>query len=122
MDINSILELNYRVNEKRQVVVFQDLLNEITRSFDNAISNELVEIKTDFTAIKGIIGLKSYLHSIFFNISTMRFETAVGEKKIGGRPVEPGRIVPDPHHAQEVNGKHRRDDKPAQRFGQVLAL
>ncbi len=68
MDINSILELKHHVNEKRELIKFSELLGEVEYSLDNAITDENVQIRSDFSEIHSMISLKSYLYSIFYNL------------------------------------------------------
>jgi len=67
-DINNILELKNNVNEKRQSVKFSTLLSEIKSSIDNVITEEQVQIISDFSAADEILTVKSYLYSIFLNL------------------------------------------------------
>jgi len=49
-------------------VVFATLLDEIKYSLDEVIDDKQVELNCNFSAVNGMITLKSYLHSIFFNL------------------------------------------------------
>ena len=69
-DINTILDLKHSINEKREIVRFDELLSQVKFSLDTAINNELVQITCDFSEVNGMITLKSYLYSIFYNLIT----------------------------------------------------
>jgi PAS domain S-box-containing protein len=68
LDINSILQVSSRVNEKNEVVSFQLLVEDILYSLNNLIQNENVTVTFDFNAAVSLNTVKSYLHSIFYNL------------------------------------------------------
>lgn len=67
-DLNNILRISRMVNEQKQVVYFQQLVEEIKSSFSGRIADEAVVIKTDFTKLINVCCLKSYLYNIFYNL------------------------------------------------------
>jgi PAS domain S-box-containing protein len=67
-DLNTILQIKREVSEKRELVDMQKLVNSIRSSIQNIIIQENVDIQTDFTEIKELFTLRSYLHSIFYNL------------------------------------------------------
>lgn len=69
-DLNKILQVKSQINEFKETVVFEDTLNIIKSSIKNLIDKEKVEIITDFSAVNQITSIKSYIHSIFYNLIT----------------------------------------------------
>ncbi|HTF02759.1 MAG TPA: HAMP domain-containing sensor histidine kinase, partial [Bacteroidia bacterium] len=67
-DLNNILQLKSDVNEYKEIVNFQELVDVIQSSIRVLIETEKVQIITDFEAIGKMTTIKSYLHSIFFNL------------------------------------------------------
>jgi PAS domain S-box-containing protein len=67
-DINYILELKHEINEKKQSVKFTTLLDEIKSSIDNVVKESQVKILGDFERVNEMLTVKSYLHSIFYNL------------------------------------------------------
>jgi PAS domain S-box-containing protein len=67
-DLNTILQVKREVSENREPVEMQQLVDNIRSSIYNIIERENVEIRTDFSALNKIITLRSYLHSIFYNL------------------------------------------------------
>ena len=67
-DINYILELKHEVSEKKQRVQFSHLLDEIKSGIGSIIKEDHVSIISDFSATDEILTIKSYLHSIFYNL------------------------------------------------------
>jgi PAS domain S-box-containing protein len=67
-DLNRILHLKFDVTENRSVVNLDEIVAGIKSSIQNLILTEQVEILTDFSAIRRIESIKSYLQSIFYNL------------------------------------------------------
>jgi PAS domain S-box-containing protein len=67
-DLNTILQVKRGVIENREPVSLQQLIDEIGSSIQNIIQKEHVRIETNFSAVSELFTLKSYLHSIFFNL------------------------------------------------------
>ncbi|REK34602.1 MAG: PAS domain S-box protein [Bacteroidetes bacterium] len=67
-DINSILQVKREVNEKKELIYFSKLVNDIIISIGNIIDKHQVRINTDFSEIDEIFSLKIYMHSIFYNL------------------------------------------------------
>jgi PAS domain S-box-containing protein len=68
LDMNHILQVSTRINDKTEVVSFQQLIEEINLSLNNLMQNENVKITFDFEAADNFITIKSYMHSIFYNL------------------------------------------------------
>ncbi|OBX24534.1 PAS domain S-box-containing protein [Gelidibacter algens] len=67
-DINVILQIEREVHEKKEVIVFSKLVNDIMLSVGNLIHKHRVFIKRDFSAVDEIYSLKVYIYSIFYNL------------------------------------------------------
>lgn len=68
VDLNTILKVKKEVSEKKELVNFTDLIDDIKLSIQNLIVTEKVKVKIDFSAVNEFLTLKSYIHSIFFNL------------------------------------------------------
>ncbi|HEY4323441.1 MAG TPA: HAMP domain-containing sensor histidine kinase, partial [Mucilaginibacter sp.] len=69
-DLNHILQAREMVNEKKEVVYFNDLLAGIKTSIHNIIVSEKVQFDCDFTGVESIFTIRSYLYSIFYNLTS----------------------------------------------------
>lgn len=67
-DLNKILEVRSEINEYKETVYFNELVDAIRSSIHIVIEKENVKIETDFRAIDRIKSIKSYLYSIFYNL------------------------------------------------------
>ncbi|WP_177169160.1 PAS domain S-box protein [Flavobacterium terrigena] len=67
-DLNNILKVKREISEKKETVKFSDLVNNIKTSIVNLIEKEEVTFITDFNAVEEMETIKSYLHSIFYNL------------------------------------------------------
>ncbi len=67
-DLNRILQLKHGLNENKEKVHFSNLVNDIKYTIAGVSENEMFQIKYDFSEIDEMITLKSYLHSIFYNL------------------------------------------------------
>jgi len=67
-DINKILQVKSEVNEKKEVIIFSKLVNDIMISISNLIDKHHVRIISDFSEVDEIYSLKIYIYSIFYNL------------------------------------------------------
>ena len=67
-DLNHILQSRAMVNEKKETVYFDDLLEAIKTSIQNIIANEQVQFNCSFDDADSIYAIRSYLYSIFYNL------------------------------------------------------
>jgi len=67
-DINNILDLKSAVNEKRELVNLDQLLQAVMLTIGSSASDESIEITGNFSEVEEIFTVKSYLYSIFFNL------------------------------------------------------
>lgn len=69
-DLNQILQIRGAINESTEVIHFSRLVENIKTSIKNLINNDRIDIQYDFTEIDTFSSLKSYMHSIFYNLIT----------------------------------------------------
>ena len=67
-DINSILQVKHKVDEKKELLSFSKLVDDILNNERSFIEKYQARIKTDFSEVNEIFSLKVYLHSIFYNL------------------------------------------------------
>lgn len=68
LDLNFILNMNHELTESMESVDFSSLLADIELSIANLILTSGVKISADFSEVAHAYCLKSYLHSIFYNL------------------------------------------------------
>ena len=66
-DLNTILQTKREINERKEIVNFLELVDNIKYSINDLIQEKGVHIKTNF-AIEEVNIIKSYIHSIFYNL------------------------------------------------------
>lgn len=69
-DLNYILQVKNNINENRQVVLFSQMVDDISVSIDSLINEENDLIHYNFNAINTFLTVRSYLYSIFYNLIT----------------------------------------------------
>lgn len=67
-DLNEILQVKHKLHENKERVNFTQIVHDIKYSISNFIENEYVEIVSDFSEIDEMSTLRSYMHSIFYNL------------------------------------------------------
>lgn len=68
LDLNKILELRSAIGHQKEEISFEKLVEDILASIHNFIQEEQVQIFTDFSEIDKITSVRSYVHSIFYNL------------------------------------------------------
>jgi len=69
-DLNHILQARELANEKKEQVYFRELLDAIRTSIYNTVVSENVQFKCFFEEAESIFTIRSYLYSIFYNLSS----------------------------------------------------
>ncbi|MBS1502209.1 MAG: PAS domain-containing sensor histidine kinase [Bacteroidetes bacterium] len=69
-DLNQILQARELANEKKETIYFHELMESIRASIHNIVVNEQVEFKYLFGEAESIFSIRSYLYSIFYNLSS----------------------------------------------------
>ena len=67
-DLNFVLQLKAKQGYKNESVKFSKILEDIIKSINTTIANENVQVLYNFDQIDEIYSLKSYIHSIFYNL------------------------------------------------------
>jgi PAS domain S-box-containing protein len=67
-DLNHILQVRHDVGEQKEDVQLDQLLADIQLSIDHLLQKEGVRFITDFTQVQNMHTIKSYLHSMFYNL------------------------------------------------------
>ena len=67
-ELNIALQVKGELNENKEVVILDDIINDIKFSISNIIENEKVAIVTNFSNCEELFSIKSYIRSIFFNL------------------------------------------------------
>jgi PAS domain S-box-containing protein len=91
-DLNYILQNKQHANEKKEIVDFAMLTNDIIKSIDSLMQHANVAISCDFEEAPNMLSVKSYLHSIFYNLIhnsiKYRCETGIPRIEITSRLVQ----------------------------------
>ncbi|MFV8325228.1 PAS domain-containing protein [Flavobacterium sp. ZS1P14] len=69
-DLNTILQVKSNISLHKEHVNLENLISSITLGIQNLIQKEQVQISTRFEDMPQLETVKSYLHSIFFNLIT----------------------------------------------------
>lgn len=67
-DLNAILQVKQQIHERRTNVSFTETIEDIKLSISKIILSESVTINTDFSCVDNFFTIKSYIHSIFYNL------------------------------------------------------
>lgn len=67
-DLNRILQLKNGLNENKERIQFSNLVNEIKYTISGGGTREMFQVKSDFEEVDEMVTLKSYMHSIFYNL------------------------------------------------------
>jgi len=68
MDLNHILQVKHEINQNKEVVHFSQIVNDIKYSIGSITEIQLFQINVNFEEVDEMITLKSYVHSIFYNL------------------------------------------------------
>jgi len=117
-DLSYILQVKGAINEVRQKVLFSKLVDDIKISIDNLIADNNIEIRYDFSEMDEFLTLKSYLHSIFYNLilNSIKFRQ---EQVAGVIEIKSHRLKDSVELSFSDNGKGIDLEK---RGGQVFGL
>jgi PAS domain S-box-containing protein len=67
-DLNNILQTNQHINEEKEPLQFSGIVDAIEFQLKDMMEVAQVEIRTNFAEAAEIVSLKSYMHSIFYNL------------------------------------------------------
>jgi PAS domain S-box-containing protein len=68
LDLNRILETKQEINDKKEEVDFQELVDNIALSINGMLIKNHTKIITDFKEVRRISTIRSFLQSIFYNL------------------------------------------------------
>ncbi len=68
LDLNYILQVRHHVNENKEWVNFPKMVENIKFNIASLLDEKGVMILSDFSEVEGIFSIRSYMHSIFFNL------------------------------------------------------
>ena len=69
-DLNQILQAREMADEKKEIINFDELVDTIEASIHNIVVNEKAQFKYSFKEAESIFSVRSYLHSIFYNLAS----------------------------------------------------
>ncbi len=77
-DINTILQIKLDVHEKREIILFSELVNNIKINIGYLIDKNHIQIETDFSEVDEMYSFKAFLYSIFYNLisNSIKFRKA----------------------------------------------
>ncbi|WP_181304708.1 PAS domain-containing sensor histidine kinase [Rufibacter sp. XAAS-G3-1] len=67
-DLNNVLQIRREVNERKEQVNLNQLVEDIKTMTSGLMAKENVSISTNFSDVDSLYTIKSYLHSIFANL------------------------------------------------------
>ena len=70
VDLNEVLKIRNELSENKTRVYLPELVNDILASIKSMIEKENADIQFDFSEADELFTVKSYLHSIFYNLTT----------------------------------------------------
>lgn len=68
IDLNNILQTKHGLSQNKGMVYFSKIANNIHTSIEKLIKKEKAVLVWDFSEVDELITIKSYLHSIFYNL------------------------------------------------------
>jgi len=69
-DLNEVLLIKEHVNDVREELSFSKLVENIQISIQNLLDECDIKIETDFSEVDKLVSIKSFIHSIFYNLIT----------------------------------------------------
>jgi signal transduction histidine kinase len=70
LDLNHILDTKQELNNRKEIVVFSELVDSVVIGMEEIIEKNNVRIVTDFRQVNSILTIRSFLQSIFYNLIT----------------------------------------------------
>jgi PAS domain S-box-containing protein len=134
-DLNQILQARKPVDGKKEKVDFETLVNTIKTSVRNSLADEQVKFMCDFTAVDSMYTTRSYLYSIFYNLTSNSIkyrETGVApvinitstriNDKIELRFKDNGKGIDLDKNGQNIFGLYKRFDTSVEGKGMGLFM
>lgn len=78
VDLNHILQVRHHVNENKERIFFDQLVEEIKLNIGTFLDDKCIMIACDFDEVNEMFTLKSYMRSIFYNLisNSIKFRKA----------------------------------------------
>ncbi len=78
VDLNIILSTEKQLSEKKERVHFSKIVRDIQESIANILEKEKPNFKIDFKRVDEMFTIKSYMHSIFYNLisNSIKYRTS----------------------------------------------
>jgi len=134
-DLNQILQVNEDVNENVELIVLPRLINDIKFSIRHLMEKERVNISLDFNAASEMLSVKSFIHSIFYNLilNSIKYRnpgmpplinivTSICNGKIIICYKDNGRGIDTSRYADELFGLYKRFDTSVEGKGMGLFM
>jgi PAS domain S-box-containing protein len=134
-DLNQVLQINSQINNKREEVSLNKLMDEVKISISQMLQRNKAHIICDFTAIDKLIMLKSYMYSIFQNLivnsikysridvdPVIKIHTVTNGKTITIIFNDNGKGIDLNKHGQALFGLYKRFDKSVEGKGMGLFM
>ncbi len=67
-DLNHVLTVRREIDQRKEYVHFETLVDDIKGSISTIIDHSGAIVRTDFSEIDGMLTLKGYLYSVFYNL------------------------------------------------------
>lgn len=67
-DLNLTLDIKRNIHETKEHIIFSEAVNGVRSGMEACIEKRRAVIITNFEAAKGMYAIKSYIHSIFYNL------------------------------------------------------
>ncbi len=135
LDLNQVLQVNEDINENIESISLSKLIDDIRFSIRNLIEREHVRIIYDFDEAEQMLSLKSFMHSVFYNLilnsikyrnpgidPVIHISTKVANGKIRICYKDNGRGIDTNKHAGELFGLYKRFDTSVEGKGMGLFM
>lgn len=67
-DLNLVLQVRENISEKKEIIYFEKLVEEIEASIQNIMEEQNAVVRCNFSGAESIFSIRSYLYSIFYNL------------------------------------------------------
>jgi len=120
-DLNYVLQVKHLIHEKKELINFNSICNEVQQHFFNIIMKDGISIEADFTTVPEMHSYKTTLYSVFMNLiaNSIKFRQAnvvpfirISSAKRGDRVIltfkDNGLGIDLETHGDELFGFYRR--------------
>ena len=134
-DLNRVLQVNEDFNENIESIILSRLIESIKFSIRNLIEKEHVSIICEFADADQMISLKSFIHSIFYNLilnsikyrnpgidPVIKISSNVNNGKLRICYEDNGRGIDTSKYANEIFGLYKRFDTSVEGRGMGLFM